>query len=170
MCLFNLYGAHNDVVAVGTQDMCPYNSRVEYAHPSGTPVLDPGFWLEFVFLCFSFIFVLALLLFGHVLHLWYSVFVFGNYKISIIICLSFRPFGFIAPKTLNYLSFQSFDFERTWWRLFRKRVLRTKFDIYFFITIGVTWSLMNVVMSPCFCFLALIKFFLQGEIHHYLIK
>jgi hypothetical protein len=27
MCLFNLYGAHNDVVAVGTQDMCLYNSR-----------------------------------------------------------------------------------------------------------------------------------------------
>ena len=28
------------------------------------------------------------------------------------------PFGFIAPKTLNYLAFQVFDFERTWWRLF----------------------------------------------------
>jgi len=25
----------------------------------------------------------------------------------------FRPFGFIAPKTLNYLAFQSLDFERT---------------------------------------------------------
>jgi hypothetical protein len=24
----------------------------------------------------------------------------------------FKPFGFIAPKTLNYLVFQSFDFER----------------------------------------------------------
>ena len=23
-----------------------------------------------------------------------------------------RPFGFIAPETLNYLSFQTFDFER----------------------------------------------------------
>jgi hypothetical protein len=37
---------------------------------------------------------------------------------SITICLNekvymFRPFGFIAPKTLNYLVFQSFDFERT---------------------------------------------------------
>jgi hypothetical protein len=37
----------------------------------------------------------------------------------------FRPFGFIAPKT-------SFDFERTWWRLFQKRVVRIKFDIYVF--------------------------------------
>jgi hypothetical protein len=25
-------------------------------------------------------------------------------------------------------------FERTWWRLFQKRVVRTKFDIYFLIT------------------------------------
>jgi hypothetical protein len=25
----------------------------------------------------------------------------------------FRPFGFIAPKPLNYLAFQSIDFERT---------------------------------------------------------
>ena len=24
-----------------------------------------------------------------------------------------RPFGFIAPKTLNYLAFHPFDFERT---------------------------------------------------------
>ena len=28
-------------------------------------------------------------------------------------CFLFRPFGFIASKTLNYLAFQSFDFERT---------------------------------------------------------
>ena len=32
-----------------------------------------------------------------------------------------------------YLAFQSFDFVRTWWRLFQKRVVRTKFDIYVFI-------------------------------------
>jgi hypothetical protein len=43
----------------------------------------------------------------------------------------FRPFDFIAPKT--YLAFQSFDFERTWCRLFQKRVVRTKFDIFVFI-------------------------------------
>jgi len=42
--------------------------------------------------------------------------------------------GFIAPKTLNFLAFQSFDFESTWWKLFQKRVVRTKFDIYVFIT------------------------------------
>jgi len=30
--------------------------------------------------------------------------------------------------------FQSFELERTWWRLFQKRVVRTKVDIYDFIT------------------------------------
>jgi len=45
-----------------------------------------------------------------------------------------RPFGLLAPKTLNYLAFQSLDFERTWWRLLQKRVVCTKFDIYVFIT------------------------------------
>ena len=31
------------------------------------------------------------------------------------------------------MAFQSFDFERTWWRLFQKRIMRTKFDISVFI-------------------------------------
>jgi transcription initiation factor IIE alpha subunit len=35
-----------------------------------------------------------------------------------------------TPKTLNYLTFQSFHFERTWWRLFQKRVMCINFDIY----------------------------------------
>jgi hypothetical protein len=30
-----------------------------------------------------------------------------------ILSILFKPFGFIAPKTLNYLAFQLFDFERT---------------------------------------------------------
>jgi hypothetical protein len=29
-----------------------------------------------------------------------------------MLAILFKPFGFIAPKTLNYLGFQSFDFER----------------------------------------------------------
>ena len=36
-----------------------------------------------------------------------------------------------------FLAFQSFDYERIWWRLFQKRVVRIKFDIYVFITNGV---------------------------------
>jgi hypothetical protein len=53
----------------------------------------------------------------------------------LIVYILFRPFGLIAPKSLKYLAFQSFDWERTWYRLFKKRVVRTKFDIYVFITI-----------------------------------
>jgi len=47
-----------------------------------------------------------------------------------ILAILFRPFGFIAPKTLNYWAFQSVDFEYTWWRLLQKRVVRTRVDIY----------------------------------------
>ena len=28
---------------------------------------------------------------------------------------------------------ESFDFERTWWKLFQKRLVRIAFDIYVFI-------------------------------------
>jgi len=45
-----------------------------------------------------------------------------------------KPFGFLLPELLNYFAFQSLDFERTWWKLFQKRVMLTKFDIYVFIT------------------------------------
>jgi hypothetical protein len=34
-----------------------------------------------------------------------------------------------------WYNFQPFDFERIWWRLFQKRVVRTKFDIYVLLTI-----------------------------------
>jgi hypothetical protein len=47
-----------------------------------------------------------------------------------ILAIVFRPFGLLAPKTLNYLAFQYFDLSVTWWRLFQKHVVRTKFDIY----------------------------------------
>ena len=56
------------------------------------------------------------------------------------------PFGFIVPKTLNYLAFQSFNFERTWWRLFQKCVVRTKLDIYVFMTNTFVQILLNVVL------------------------
>jgi len=48
--------------------------------------------------------------------------------------------------------FRSFDFERTWWRLFKKRVVRTKFDIYvfiitfsYFITFIVVADILNLI-------------------------
>ena len=39
----------------------------------------------------------------------YEIFI----KLFWLSCLAPLPFGFIALKTLNYLAFQSFDFERT---------------------------------------------------------
>ena len=54
--------------------------------------------------------------------------------ISWFLAILIRTFVFFAPKTLNYLIFKSFNFERTWWRWLQKRVMRTKFDIYVFIT------------------------------------
>jgi hypothetical protein len=36
-------------------------------------------------------------------------------------------------KQVYYLDFQSFDFERTWWRLFQRRVVCTNFDIYMYV-------------------------------------
>jgi hypothetical protein len=58
-----------------------------------------------------------------------------------MLAIMFRHFGFIAPKTLNYLALQSFDFERTWWRLFQKRVMRTKVYIYVYIVIVIHFVL-----------------------------
>jgi len=55
---------------------------------------------------------------------------FGN-----IIVIDLYEYNFKDTKALNYLAFKSFDFERTWSRLFPKRVVRTKFDIYVFILI-----------------------------------
>jgi hypothetical protein len=38
-----------------------------------------------------------------------------------------RLFGYCSKTLLSYLAFQYYDIEHTWWRLFQKRVLRTKF-------------------------------------------
>jgi len=42
---------------------------------------------------------------------------------------------FGARIVLHYLAFTSLGFERTWWRLFQKRVVRTKFDINVFLLV-----------------------------------
>jgi len=41
----------------------------------------------------------------------------------------------LPPNTWIIWFFQSFLFERTWWKLFQKCIVRTKFDIYVLITI-----------------------------------
>ena len=58
------------------------------------------------------------------------------YLLSTLTCCCF-----IAPRTLNCLVFQSSDFERIWWWLFQKRVVRTEFDICVFIRYIYFWNL-----------------------------
>ena len=57
------------------------------------------------------------------------------------------PFVFLLLKRLNYLAFQSFDIERAWWRLFQKRVVRTKYDIYVFIETMIITFIMETSMT-----------------------
>jgi hypothetical protein len=61
---------------------------------------------------------------------------FYNITDNIFVATLFRvrPFGLLALKNVkHYLAFQSFIYELTRWRLFQKRALRTKIDIYAFI-------------------------------------
>jgi hypothetical protein len=39
----------------------------------------------------------------------------------------------LAPKDFKLYGFPIFDYERTWWKLFQKRVMRTQWDIYIII-------------------------------------
>ena len=67
------------------------------------------------FFCQSFIFLLIVKAFylrftlklSSLRHMWPSP----------ILAILFSPFGFIGPKTLNHLSFQSLNFEHTWWKV-----------------------------------------------------
>jgi hypothetical protein len=55
-------------------------------------------------------------------------------------------------KIWNYLAFKYFAFGRTWRRLFQKRVVHTKFDIYVFIIITVLIPLLLDYKSPMVSF------------------
>ena len=48
-----------------------------------------------------------------------------------ILTIFFMPLGFFCSQICFFLVNQAFDFEPTWCRLFLKRVMRTKFNIYF---------------------------------------
>jgi hypothetical protein len=48
------------------------------------------------------------------------------------------------------LPFQSFDYERTWWRLFQKRAVRTKFDIYVFILSRYLFDSIHLNWRNCY--------------------
>jgi len=47
------------------------------------------------------------------------------------------------------LAFQCFDFERSWWRLFQKRVVRNTFYIYVFIYVNI-WQELSLYWSLTF--------------------
>jgi hypothetical protein len=51
-----------------------------------------------------------------------------NLSRFLLSCLT--PLVYLLPKTLNYIVFQSFDFERTDDGLFQKRVVRTELNIF----------------------------------------
>ena len=46
------------------------------------------------------------------------------------------PLVLLLPINLIYLAFKLFECDRTWWRLFEKRAVRAKFDIYVFISMA----------------------------------
>jgi hypothetical protein len=71
-----------------------------------------------------------------------------TYKLYLISSRTVIIRWLIALKTLNYLAFQSFDFEHTWWRLFQKCVVHIKFDICVFISFSNSrpqWSLVFII-------------------------
>jgi hypothetical protein len=66
----------------------------------------------------------------------------GFYNDSVYICfLILQQFHFHRRTeyeilfTCHYLASKSFEFERAWWRLFQKRDVRIKLNIYVFITL-----------------------------------
>jgi hypothetical protein len=60
-------------------------------------------------------------------------------KILFSRCVGWKPINLYYPSRyfLNYLVFQPFGIERTWWWLFQKRVVGTKFYIYLFIMLTI---------------------------------
>ena len=61
---------------------------------------------------------------------------------SHIFPILFRPFGLLAPKDLDYLAFQSFDFRAYLMKVIPETCRATKLDIYVFITITGQMSLL----------------------------
>ena len=53
----------------------------------------------------------------------------------LILVILFRPLVLLHERLLNYLAYQSFDFEHTWWRLFQKHVVCTNLDTNIYVLI-----------------------------------
>jgi len=54
-------------------------------------------------------------------------------------------FGIISKHFSNYLAFQNFDIERTWWRLFQNHTVGTKFHKSVFIQPYYYWNSANTL-------------------------
>ena len=64
--------------------------------------------------------------------------------------ICFEQIVFISDITLNYLAFPSFDFEPSWWRVFQRRLVCTKLDIYVVITRCtslILWNWIDITMT-----------------------
>ena len=59
-----------------------------------------------------------------------------------ILAILFRPFDCIVSKLLNYLAIQSFVPD---WRLFQKRIVRIKLDIYVLFYIQLCYLLLSFI-------------------------
>ena len=64
-----------------------------------------------------------------------------------VVAILIRHWFIYFQRLCNYFAVQSFHYElRYWWRLFQKRVVRTKFDIYVLIIVSTClgwWKLSN---------------------------
>jgi hypothetical protein len=70
----------------------------------------------------------------------------NRYLINLFISVLWHV-GFFS-RYIGFLDLmKSFGFERTWWMLFQKRGMRTKFDIYVFISYDITEILLKVETS-----------------------
>jgi hypothetical protein len=69
-----------------------------------------------------------------------------------------------------FFTFQSFYFERTWWRLFQKRVMCTKLDIYFFFFFHYYTTNININMYLPSISTNVVSSYPVYMIQHYVIK
>ena len=68
--------------------------------------------------------------------------------------IKFRCFGFsCSQRLLNYLALKYFGFERTWWRLFKKRIVHTEFNVYLFL-----FFIFLEMLNWCICLNSLLMF------------
>ena len=82
------------------------------------------------------------------IHFFIAIKLYNTYIVYLVNKISFLTYkGQGSDTCLNVKLFNLSSFERTWWNLFQKRVVRTKFDIYvlLFYTLTVFCSVIYSV-------------------------